>query len=107
MSVFVYDKELKKVVPIEESTNFIVNAPYVIEDSMKPIESQADGKMYDSKRAYYQSLRNQGYEIVGNEYKDPEKRIRKKDTSSANYKRYKQGIRTALIKTCKDMGIDL
>lgn len=106
MSLFVYDKKLKKVVPIEESTNYS-NAPYVIEDSMKAIESQADGKMYDSKSAYYRSLKNLGYEVVGNEWKSQEKRERKIDKSSESYKRYKRGIRESLIKTCKQMGIEV
>lgn len=107
MSVFIFDKKLKKVVPIEETTNFVSNAPYVVEDTMKPIESMADGKVYDSKSAYYKSLKNLGYEIVGNEWKDDSKRERKIDKTSASYRRYKEGIRESIYKTCKQMGIDI
>lgn len=39
---------------------------HIINDSCE-IVSQADGRTYTSKRAYYASLRAQGREIVGNE----------------------------------------
>jgi hypothetical protein len=35
--------------------------------------SHADGKTYDSKSTYYKSLKEQGFEIIGNE-KQPEKK---------------------------------
>ena len=31
------------------------------------LKSMADGKMYDSKTAYYASLKEKGYEVVGND----------------------------------------
>jgi hypothetical protein len=36
-------------------------------DGVKGMQSMADGKMYDSKSAYYQSLKEKGCEIVGND----------------------------------------
>lgn len=41
--------------------------PFVISDTMDPIRSQADGRMYDSKSAYERSVKAHGAEIVGNE----------------------------------------
>jgi hypothetical protein len=43
------------------------SGPFVISDSMDPIRSMADGRMYDSKSAYYRSVRAAGCEIVGND----------------------------------------
>lgn len=40
---------------------------YVRTDGMDPILSHADGRMYDSKSAYYASVRRAGAEIVGND----------------------------------------
>lgn len=40
---------------------------YVRTDGMDAILSHADGRMYDSKSAYYASVRRSGAEIVGND----------------------------------------
>jgi hypothetical protein len=40
---------------------------YVRTDGMDPILSHADGRMYDSKSAYYASVKRSGSEIVGND----------------------------------------
>lgn len=42
-------------------------APNIRADGMDPIRSMVDGKVYDSKSAYYGSVRRAGCEIVGNE----------------------------------------
>ena len=42
--------------------------PMLIRDQMAPIRSMADGRMFDSKRGYYRSLKEQGREIVGDDY---------------------------------------
>lgn len=42
-------------------------APMLIRDGIDPFTSMADGRTYDSKRAYYASVREKGLEIVGNE----------------------------------------
>lgn len=42
-------------------------APMLIRDGMAPIVSMADGKTYDSKRAYERGVRRAGCVIVGNE----------------------------------------
>ncbi len=42
-------------------------APYIRTDGMDALRSMADGRMYDSKSAYYASVRAAGCEIVGND----------------------------------------
>lgn len=42
-------------------------APFVRADGMDAIRSMADGRMYDSKSAYYGSVKRAGCEIVGND----------------------------------------
>lgn len=46
-------------------------APYVVTDNLPGgihgMRSMSDGKMYDSKSAYYASLKRSGHEIVGND----------------------------------------
>lgn len=44
-----------------------LSAPYVRTDGMDAIRSMADGKVYDSKSAYYDSVRRSGCEIVGDD----------------------------------------
>ena len=44
-------------------------APMLIRDSMPPIVSMADRKVYDSKRAYERGVRAAGCVIVGDEKK--------------------------------------
>lgn len=43
------------------------DAPYVRTDGMDPIRSMADGRLYDSKSAYYASVKRAGCEIIGND----------------------------------------
>lgn len=40
---------------------------YVIGDGMEPTLNPANGRRYDSKRAYYRAVRDAGCEIIGNE----------------------------------------
>jgi hypothetical protein len=54
----------------------ISSGPNIISDTMAPIRSMADGKLYDSKSAYYGSVKAAGCEIVGN---DPSSRAPKRD----------------------------
>lgn len=42
-------------------------APYIRTDGMDALRSMADGRMYDSKSAYYASVRAAGCEIVGDD----------------------------------------
>jgi hypothetical protein len=42
-------------------------APMVIRDALDGVVNPCDGKPYDSKRAYYQSVKDHGCVIVGNE----------------------------------------
>ena len=42
-------------------------APMVRPDGMAAIRSMADGRLYDSRSAYYASLRAHGCEIVGDD----------------------------------------
>lgn len=52
-------------------------APYIVTDNLPGgihgMRSMADGKFYDSKAAYYASLKRSGHEIVGNDpaYREP------------------------------------
>lgn len=43
------------------------SAPNIRPDGMDAIQSQVDGRMYDSKSAYYGSVKRAGCEIVGND----------------------------------------
>ena len=43
------------------------SAPNIRTDGMDPLQSMADGKHYDSKSAYYASIRRAGCEIVGDD----------------------------------------
>lgn len=45
--------------------------PYVVSDSMPMTLNHADGRRYDSKRAYERAVRAAGCEIVGNEKLPP------------------------------------
>lgn len=46
-------------------------APYIVTDNLPGgihgMRSMSDGKLYDSKSAYYASLKRSGHEIVGND----------------------------------------
>lgn len=42
--------------------------PMIISDTLRdPVKSMADGRIYDSKSAYYKSVKSAGCEIVGND----------------------------------------
>lgn len=41
--------------------------PSIIRDTMEPLQSQADGRMYDSKSALRAAYREQGYVELGND----------------------------------------
>ena len=43
------------------------NGPNIRPDGMTEIRNPVDGKLYDSKSAYYKSVRRAGCEIMGNE----------------------------------------
>lgn len=43
------------------------DAPFVRTDGMDAVQSMADGRTYDSKSAYYASVRRAGCEIVGDD----------------------------------------
>lgn len=42
-------------------------APFVRADGMEAVQSMVDGRTYDSKSAYYASVRRAGCEIVGDD----------------------------------------
>lgn len=52
---------------VEESKRSHLSAPMIISDTMNPIRSMADGKMYDSKSAYERGVKATGCRIVGND----------------------------------------
>lgn len=43
------------------------HAPAIRTDGMDALQSMADGRFYDSKSAYYRSVRDAGCEIVGDD----------------------------------------
>jgi hypothetical protein len=43
------------------------DGPMVISDTMDATLNHADGRLYDSKRAYERAVRARGFEIVGND----------------------------------------
>jgi len=49
-------------------------APMIRTDGMDAVRSMADGKMYDSRSRYYESVKRAGCEIIGNERAPFEKR---------------------------------
>ncbi len=51
-------------------------APSIRPDGMSDTQNMADGKVYDSKSAYYAAVKAAGCEIVGNErsYREPERK---------------------------------
>jgi hypothetical protein len=50
------------------------SAPMVRPDAMDPLRSMADGRVYESRSAYYASVRAAGCEIVGDERASLERR---------------------------------
>jgi len=42
-------------------------APMIISDHLDGVKNPVDGKLYDSKSAYYQAVKDAGCEIIGNE----------------------------------------
>lgn len=44
-----------------------LSAPMVIRDALDAVVNPCDGKPYDSKRAYYQTVKDHGCVIVGDE----------------------------------------
>ncbi len=64
-----WDKHAREWVPADEyyARRRRPAGPQVITDTIDGFQSQADGKMYDSKSAYRRTLREQGYVEVGNE----------------------------------------
>jgi hypothetical protein len=67
-------------------------APMLIRDSMDPVKSMLDGKMYDSKRHLRRTYREGGVVEVGDDksYTDPE---RLRTQAPAERKRLKQASR--------------
>jgi hypothetical protein len=46
-------------------------SPGLIRDHIDPFKSMADGKLYDSKSAYRQTLRDRGLTEIGNDVQKP------------------------------------
>jgi hypothetical protein len=51
-----------------ESKRSHLSAPMILRDTMDPIQSQADGQMYDSKSSYRQALKAAGCVEIGNDH---------------------------------------
>lgn len=101
---FVFDdgrKYLRKRQPSENSARSDFPTPMIMSDSIDPVKSMADGKIYDSKSALYRTYRPDGnpqgirYECVGNE-----------DTSKFTpLKRDKAKAMEAVHRAASEMGI--
>ena len=52
--------------------------PAIRSDGMGTILNHADGRLYDSKSAYYRAVKDAGCEIIGNE-KLPERQVKEPD----------------------------
>lgn len=66
---WVYDRVAETLVPKaewseREARRIKGRGPMVIRDGMDPIRSMADGRWYESKRAYERAVREAGCEIV-------------------------------------------
>lgn len=71
---YIWDDRLRDFVPWEEYRRPLSNSgPSIISDTTDAFRSMADGKMYDSKRAYRKELKRRGFVEVGNERLDPPK----------------------------------
>jgi hypothetical protein len=54
---------------IEESKRSnVVPMPYIVTDSLPDVRNPLDGKIYDSKSAYYKKVKESGCEILGNDF---------------------------------------
>jgi len=69
----------------ERPTRLYVHSDYMGSD-IHGLQSMADGKKYDSKSAYYKSLKAHGCEIVGNE-KQGSGHVEQYTDSQATYER--------------------
>ena len=65
---------------------------YVISDGMNAIMNPMNGKVYDSRSAYYQSVKDAGGIIVGNE------KMKKRETTSIDKKALRSGLKQAAEK---------
>jgi hypothetical protein len=51
----------------ENAAKSLLPAPNIIRDALDNVQNPVNGRLYDSKSAYYQAVRKAGCEIVGNE----------------------------------------
>lgn len=81
-------------------------APMIIRDTLDDVKNPVDGKIYDSKSAYYQAVKAAGCEIVGNEAEKmmdrpaPRSDVSRDDIDAALHK-MKQGYKPAPLETTK------
>lgn len=75
-----HDKDELLMIPAENYSISPSNCPNVIEDTMEPMMSHADGKWYDSKSTYEKSVKSYGCEILGDEVLNLKDRTYKTDS---------------------------
>jgi hypothetical protein len=83
---FIWDKELQTLLPADEykAKRYQSNRAHsVIQDSIDPFLSHADGKIYDSKAAYRAELRRRGLVELGNELPKPKPKFDYNDVEPA------------------------
>ncbi len=61
--------EADKAPPLPRGPRSALPCPAIRTDGMEPLQSMADGQTYDSKSAYYRSVKDAGCEIVGDDRK--------------------------------------
>lgn len=85
-----FDAWPRECIPVKESKRSDLGVPYIRSDGMDPIMSHADGRMYDSRSAYYAAVKRAGCEIVGNEKLTPNPK------PELSERELKQDIKTAI-----------
>lgn len=85
-----FDAWPRECIPQTESKRSPLGVPYIRSDGMSPIMNHADGKLYDSKSAYYAAVKAAGCEIIGNE-KLPEPKRAEPDITDL-----KRDVKTAI-----------
>ncbi len=59
-----------------EPERSLLAAPHVISDTMAPVQSMGDGKLYDSKSAIRAHYKRDGFTEIGNERPKPKAKVR-------------------------------
>jgi hypothetical protein len=87
-------------------------APMIISDHLDDVKNPVDGKTYDSKSAYYQTVKAAGCEIVGNEAEkmvatsDKRSNVGREEIKEALHK-VKQGYKPAPLEQATEAELEV